>query len=94
MSDSSTAPMDFKEHTNTYARFVRGATGMTIACLFLLVALVGFGIGQGALSYLVATVGMLAGFGTAIYGATSPKHSWLPAIALLVVMGLATAALL
>ena len=94
MTDSSIVPMDYEEHTNTYERFVRCATGMTLACLFLLVALVGFGKGEGALIYLVATSGMLIGFGTAIYGAASPRNSWVPGIALLVLMGLATAALL
>ena len=94
MTHSSIVPMDFEEHKNTYERFVRCATGLTLACLFLLVALVGFGKGEGALIYLVATFGMLIGFGTAIYGAVSPRNSWIPAVVLLVSMGLATAALL
>jgi len=94
MSDSSVTPTDFKDHTNTYSHFVRGATGMTLACLFVLVALVGFGKGEGILIHLVATFGMLIGFGTTIYGGVSSNNSWLPAIAVLIVMGLATAALL
>ena len=94
MTDSSIVPMDYEEHTKTYEGFVRYATGMTLACLFIVVALVGFGIGQGALIYLVATFGMLAGFGASIYGAVSTQNSWMPAIVLLVVMGLLTAALL
>jgi len=94
MTDSSIVPMDYEEHTKTYERFVRCSTGLTLACLFIVVALVGFGVGEGVLIYLVATFGMLAGFGASIYGAASTKNSWLPGIVLLVVMGLATAALL
>ncbi len=94
MTDSSIVPMDYEEHTKTYERFVRCSTGLTLACLFIVVALVGFGVGEGALIYLVATFGMLAGFGVSIYGAASTKNSWLPGIVLLVLMGLATAVLL
>jgi len=94
MADSSIVPMDYEEHTNTYARFVRFSTGMTLACLFIVVALVGYGIGEGAMIYLVATFGMLIGFGTSIYGAVSARNSWTPSFVVLVLMGLATAALL
>lgn len=86
--------MDYDQHTNTYERFVRFSSGLTVACLFLLVALVGFGIGEGTIIYLVATFGMLVGFGTCVYGASSSQNSWVPAIVVLVSMGLATAALL
>ncbi len=94
MAETPIVPMDYDEHTRTYESFVRFSTGGTLACLFLVVALVGFGIGQGALIYLVATFGMLAGFGASAYGAASDKNSWMPGIVLLVLMGLLTAALL
>lgn len=93
MTDSSIVPMDYDAHTSNYAGFVSFATGTTLACLFIVVALVGFGIGNGALIYLVSTFGMLAGFGASIYGAVSAQNSWTPAYVLLVVMGLAVGAL-
>lgn len=94
MTDQPIVPMDYDAHTSTYAGFVSFATGMTLACLFILVALVGFGIGEGAAIYLVATFGMLIGFGTSVYGAVSPRNNWTPAFVVLVLMGLATAAFL
>ena len=93
MTESSIVPMDYEEHTSTYANFVRFAIGMTLACLFIVVALVGFGIGSGVLIYLVSTIGMLAGFGVSIYGAVSAQNGWVPAFVLLIVMGLAVGAL-
>ena len=94
MTDSSVVPMDYEEHNKTFARFVRCTTGMTLACLFILVALVGFGIGEGATIYLVSTFGMLIGFGTSIYGSASAQNSWIPGVVVLVGMGIAVAGLL
>ncbi len=94
MTETQIVPMDYDEHTSTYKAFVRWSTGGTLACMFLVVALVGYGIGQGALIYLVATIGMLAGFGASAYGAASDQNSWVPGIVLLVVMGLLTTVLL
>jgi len=91
MTDSPIVPMDYEQHTNTYARFVRYSIGMTLACLFLLVALVGFGMGQGVMIYLISTIGMLVGFGMSAYGAASEQNSWTPGIVVLVLMGLAVA---
>ena len=91
MTETPIVPMDYDEHTSTYDAFVRFSTGGTLACLFIVVALVGYGIGQGALIYLVATFGMLAGFGASAYGAASDQNSWTPAAVLLVLMGLLTA---
>lgn len=93
MAETPIVPMDYDAHTSTYESFVRFATGGTLACLFIVVALVGYGVGEGALIYLVATFGMLAGFGASIYGAVSDKNSWTPAAVLLVLMGLLTAVL-
>ncbi len=94
MTETPIVPMDYDEHTSTYKAFVRWSIGGTLACLFLVVALVGYGLGQGALIYLVATFGMLGGFGASAYGAASDQNSWVPGIVLLVVMGLLTTALL
>jgi len=94
MTETPIVPMDYDAHTSTYESFVRLSIGGTLACLFIVVALVGYGIGQGALIYLVATFGMLAGFGASAYGAASAQNSWIPGIVLLVLMGLATAILL
>ncbi len=94
MTETPIVPMDYDEHTRTYEAFVRWSIGGTLACLFLVVALVGYGLGQGVLIYLVATFGMLAGFGASAYGAASKQNSWVPGIVLLVVMGLLTTALL
>tara|TARA_R110002110_G_scaffold287455_1_gene501910 strand:- start:151 stop:435 length:285 start_codon:yes stop_codon:yes gene_type:complete len=94
MTETPIVPMDYDAHTSTYDAFVRWSTGGTLACLFLLVGLVGFGIGQGVLIYLVATFGMIAGFGASAYGAASKQNSWVPSVVLLVLMGLLTAVLL
>ncbi len=90
MADNAAPSMDYEEHTKTYARFVQCSIGLTAACLFILVALIGFGVGSGVGSILVATIGMLVGFGTAVYGAASEQNSWIPALVVLVLMGLAT----
>jgi len=94
MTDSPIVPMDYEAHTNTYACFVRFSIGMTLACLFIVVALVGFGMGQGVMIYLISTVGMLVGFGMSVYGAASEQNSWIPGIVVLVLMGLAVVAFL
>lgn len=90
MTDTSAPPMDYEEHTKTFSRFVRFSTAATIACIYICVALVGYGIGNGAMSYLIATIGMLVGFGCCVYGAASEQNSWLPSAVVLVLMGLAT----
>ena len=94
MADETATPMDYDAHNSTFANFVNLATGSTIACIYVCVALVGFGIGDGVMSYLIATFGLLIGLGACVFGAASDNNSWVPAGVLLVLMGLATVAFL
>lgn len=94
MADETAPPMDYDAHNSTFANFVNLATGGTIACIYICVSLVGFGIGDGVMSYLIATFGLLIGLAACVFGAVSDNNSFVPAGVLLVLMGVATVAFL
>ena len=93
MSDDATPTMDITENQQTYEAFIKGSIGLTLACAYILVALVGYGFGETGAGW-VATLGMIFGFGACTYGMYAKGGAWGPSLVLLALMTLATVFLL
>jgi type IV secretory pathway VirB2 component (pilin) len=78
-----------EEHVSTYEGFLKGAVALTLACLFILVALVSFGFGH-SLNVFIGFAGLILGL-LAIAIDARAGGRWLLSIGLLVVFGLITA---
>jgi len=82
----------FDEHARTYATFVKGAIGLTLLCLYVLVALVSFAF--------IHSGNLLIGFGGLIIGVLAlivdlrAGNNWYISLGWLVIFALFTAVML
>ena len=63
MAQSDHPTMDYPAHERTYSGFLRFSIAGVIACLFILVALLGMTI-VGGLAFWVGMLGLIVGFAT------------------------------
>jgi uncharacterized membrane protein HdeD (DUF308 family) len=89
-SSSNTYKGGIDDHRATYEGFVRGAIGLVLICLFVLVALVSFAFGH-AWSVFLGFAGLAAGIIGVLVDFRTGSKRWTLSLVLLVLFGLITA---
>lgn len=88
MAEAKSNGMNYAEHENTYAMFVRLTIGTVVACVMILIALADMAvIGGGA--FWVGLIGLIAGLATVSVSLLAGL-SWKPSALVLAAMILLT----
>lgn len=87
---NATPSFNLSDHHATYQGFVRGSIALSLACVYVLVALAMFAFGSGATVFW-GFAGLILGFAAIAIETISGSRTWMLSIGLLVLFGLFTA---